>query len=645
VEKNNKYLYALKVEINYNQIIFNTLFLSSNGKMKLYIFPQIFALCTVYTSVIFAQNIEVNKIEPPNWWSGMKYNIVQCMLYGNNLNNLSPVEDLSDLKKAKVYEAHSSSYSFIEVEIPATNRDTIYAITLTNSVDTVSIKIPVLQRSNCQDCYKGFNSQDVIYLITPDRFSNGDITNDELPGFVNDYAFKSEMGRHGGDIQGIINHLDYIKETGFTAIWINPLLENNSKMSYHGYAATDLYKIDERFGTNDLYKKLVYMAHQKGLKIIFDHINNHIGINHIWINDPPFDDWFNGSKEKHFITPHEKISVYSTYSSELTRDSTIQGWFVEEMPDLNQRNPFLAKYLIQNMLWWIEYSGLDGIREDTYPYSDQKFLSEWNATILKEYTDLNITGEAWIEDPAFLSQYQKDSKLNTENNTNLPSVIDFGMYRAIRNFSEPSGSVNDLYETLAKDFLYNDPNNLLTFADNHDIERIMYYSNKNIKKFKLALTFLLTTRGIPQIYYGTEIGIVGGGSHGELREEFPGGFPEHLRNAFNQNQRLDIEKEIYQFIKSLFELRKRYKSLSIGGLVHFPPEDELYFYFRILDNEKILVAINNDGQNRLLNKKLFSHLINSKTVNYKILFGADEVSINEDNIMIKPKSSTIILIK
>jgi len=587
----------------------------------------------------------VNKIEPPNWWSNMKYNKVQFMLYGNNLNNLSLIKNISDLKEVKVYDAQSSSYSFVEVEIPEANKDTLYTIALGNYIDTLLIKIPIFQRANCPDCYKGFNTKDIIYLITPDRFSNGDVSNDQLEGFVNDYPFKSDMGRHGGDIQGIINHLDYIKDTGFNAIWINPLLENNSRMSYHGYAATDLYKIDDRFGTNELYKKLVYMAHQSGLKIIFDHINNHIGINHPWINDPPFNDWFNGSKENHFITPHEKISIYSSYSHELTKDSTIQGWFVEEMPDLNQRNPFLAKYLIQNMLWWIEYVGLDGIREDTYPYSDQKFLAEWNSSIISEYPDFNITGEAWIEDPAFLSQYQKNSKLNNKQNTNLPSVIDFGLYRAIRNFSEPNGSVNDLYETLAKDFLYPDPNNLLTFADNHDIERLMFAANSDVSKFKLALTFLLTTRGIPQIYYGTEIGMVGGKSHGELREEFPGGFPEHSRNAFNEKNRLPLENEIYQLTQSLIGIRKKYSSISKGELIHFPPKNELYIYFRILDEEKALVMINKSNQTKYIDCDSYKDIIGEKLISYNILLNANEVVVNNNILCIYPKSSTIVLIK
>lgn len=597
------------------------------------------------TFQLYSQNLEVIRIEPPNWWSNMKYSNVQFMLYGKNLHNLKVIEDLSDLRIISISNAASPNYCFIEVETPKVVKSDPYRIFLTNNSDSVSFTIPIFERSNCSNCFSGFSNDDIIYLITPDRFCNGDLRNDNLDGFVQDYPFKSEMGRHGGDIQGIINHLDYIKEIGFTAIWINPLLENNSLMSYHGYAATDLYKIDPRFGTNELYRDLVSLAHQKGLKIIFDHINNHIGINHSWINDPPFDDWFNGTKENHFITPHEKISVFSSYSSELTRDSTIEGWFVEQMPDLNQRNQFLAKYLIQNMLWWIEYAGLDGIREDTYPYSDQKFLAEWNATIIKEYPDFNITGEAWIEDPAFLAQYQKDSKLNNKINTNLPSVIDFGLFRAIRNFCETDGSVNDLYETLAKDFLYRDPNNLLTFADNHDIERIMYAANSDISKFKLVLTFLLTTRGIPQIYYGTEIGMIGGKSHGELREEFPGGFPEHKRNAFNKDERTELENQIYSFIKSLIHLKKEHSSLKNGSLIQFPPKNELYVYFRFDDYEKILVVINNNNEENKINLDSFQKAIGNDPNTITILAGNENIQLSKKIIIIKPKSAVIVLIK
>jgi neopullulanase len=615
--------------------------MNNKEPMKKFIIPLIFLSLTFQS---YSQNLKINKIEPPNWWSNMKYDEVQFMIYGKNLNNLIVLGDLSELKVDKIYNADKSDYCFIDVKIPKIDRNTSYKIFLTNHFDTVMIEIPVFVREDCQNCYRGFNQDDIIYLITPDRFCNGDETNDSNFNYVPDYTFGSEMGRHGGDIKGIIDHLDYIKETGFTAIWINPVLENNSVMSYHGYAATDLYKIDERFGTNELYKNLVKTAHQKDLKVIFDHINNHIGINHPWVDNPPYNDWFNGSKSNHFITPHEKMSLYSSYSSELTIDSTIEGWFVEEMPDLNQRNSFVANYLIQNMLWWIEYTGLDGIREDTYPYSDQKFLSEWNIAILDEYPKFNITGEAWIEDPAFLAPYQKSSKFNSKINTNLPSLIDFGLYRAIRNLIKPNGSVTDLYKTLAKDFLYSNPNNLLTFADNHDIERLMYAANNDISQFKLALTFLLTTRGIPQIYYGTEIGMIGGKSHGQLREEFPGGFSEHKRSAFIRDRRTENENEIYDFIKNLLSLRKYYSSLRTGELIHFPPKDELYVYFKISNAENILVVLNNGSDEKKLDLKSYKSIVGNNPSVVDLLAKQRFEKIG-DMIEIGPKSSNIFLIK
>jgi len=609
--------------------------------MKLFIMSLIFLLLNFQS---YSQNLKINNLEPPNWWSNMKYNEVQFMLYGENLYNVNIVSDLSELKIKKIYYADKSDYCFIDVEIPKIDKNTSYKIFLTNRLDTVMIEIPIFVREDCQNCYSGFNGDDIIYLITPDRFCNGDENNDININYVTDYSFGSEMGRHGGDIKGIMDHLDYVKETGFTAIWINPLLENNTKMSYHGYAATNLYKIDERFGTNELYKNLVKTAHQKSLKVIFDHINNHIGINHPWVDNPPYNDWFNGSKSNHFITPHEKMSLYSSYSSKLTSDSTIEGWFVGEMPDLNQRNPFVAKYLIQNMLWWIEYTGLDGIREDTYPYSDQKFLSEWIRVILYEYPNFNITGEAWIEDPALLAPYQKNSKLNDKLNTNLPSLIDFGLYRAIRNFVEPNGSLIDLYETLAKDFLYTDPDNLLTFADNHDIERLMYMAQNDIYKFKLALSFLLTTRGIPQIYYGTEIGMLGGKSHGELREEFPGGFPKHKRSAFMREERTEKENDIYNFTKNLLTLRKNHSSLRKGELIHFPPKDELYVYFRINSAENILVVLNNSSEEKKLDLKSYKSIIGNNPSVVDLLV-KQRFEMIGDMIEIMPKSSNIFLIK
>jgi neopullulanase len=549
----------------------------------------------LFTVAIRAQDFSINTIEPPNWWSGMKYNHLQLMVYGKNLSKIKAFTNSSLLQIDNVQSSENGDYSFVELIINENIIPGKYQLYFTNLSDTVSYTFPIFEREKNSNSFKGFNSSDIVYLITPDRFANGDTANDDNPELIDRYNPSSPVGRHGGDIQGIIDKLDYLKDLGITVIWITPLLENNMKLSYHGYAATDLYKVDSRFGDNELYKKLVTEAHNKSLKIIYDHVNNHIGSNHIWVADPPFKDWFNESVENHFRTPHQKISIYDINSPESVADSTMNGWFVDAMPDLNQKNPFVAKYLIQNTLWWIEYSGIDGIREDTYPYSDQKYLSDWARTIIEEYPYFNIVGEVWNSDAAFLAPYQGKSKLHPKFDTNLPSVTDFGFFHAVQQVFDDNQPIKNIYESLAKDYLYSDPMDLLIFLDNHDVERIMYRLKGNVKRFKLAMTLLLTMRGIPQIYYGTEIGLEGGKGDGNLRADFPGGFPGNTENAFTNAGSTMEENGIFSFVQNLIKIRKEHKSLSIGKFFHFPPVGEVYFYFREYENEKIFVVLNNSN--------------------------------------------------
>jgi glycosidase len=556
-----------------------------------------------------AQDFSIEKIEPPNWWSGLKYNEIQLMVYGENLSGIDVLAGSESLKISTVQVSENSNYAFVDLTIDKNIKSDSYFLYFVNHSDTISYIFPIYERQNSQNSFKGFNSSDIIYLVTPDRFANGDTSNDYIPGMKDRFNPESPSGRHGGDIQGIIDKLDYLDDLGVTAIWITPLLENNTKLSYHGYAATDLYKIDPRFGTNELYKKLVEEAHNRGLKIIYDHVNNHIGIYHQWVSTPPTVDWFNVNADGHFITPHQKISIYDSNSPKFVADSTLNGWFVNEMPDLNHRNPFIAKYLIQNTIWWIEFTGMDGIREDTYPYSDQKYLSEWAKTLLEEYSEFNIVGEVWINDAAFLAPYQSKSVLNTYFDTHLPSVTDFGFFNAVHNVFNNNESIKQIYETLSKDFLFADPSKLLVFLDNHDIERIMYLVKGNVERFKLALTLIMTVRGIPQIYYGTEIGLVGGKGHGNLRVNFPGGFPGDKRNAFTRSGRTSEENNIFEFVKKLMQLRKNYKALNKGKFIHFPPVNEVYFYFRIYNDEKILVLLNNSSEKQLIDLNPLSSLI------------------------------------
>ncbi|MDP4173755.1 MAG: alpha-amylase family glycosyl hydrolase [Bacteroidota bacterium] len=575
-----------------------------------------------------AQSVNISKVEPPNWWAGMKYNKIQLMVYGENLKGVSAKFNSPLLKILKVNDAESPSYSFIDVEVSPKIKPGEYILQLTKGKEKVEYKYQINKRKN-QGCQQGFSPKDVIYMISPDRFADGDKSNNDFPGMNDHYNPSSEMGRHGGDIQGIIDHLDYIKDLGFTSIWINPLVENNTKVSYHGYAVTDLYKIDPRYGTNDLYMKLVDLSHQKGLKVILDHVNNHIGIFHSWIENLPFKSWLNGSVKDHHITRHFNSTIYDIHADVSAKDFNNHGWFVDEMPDLNQQNPFLAKYLIQNTLWWIESSGLDGLREDTYPYSDQKFLSDWAKIILDEYPHFNIVGEVWMGDPAFLAPFQSGSVLHKDFDTHLPVVTDFSLCDAARDvFKDSTTGIRRVYDALSKDYLFQNPYNLLTFMDNHDMKRILNVTKNDYDRFKLALTLLLTTRGIPQVYYGTEIGIVGGNSDGTIRAEFPGGFPNSDHNAFTKQGRTKKENEVYDFTHQLLQIRKQYeRAFSEGKLVHFPPLNELYAYMRASEDQKVLVILNNKNEKQSFKiSTLEDQLGNAKTI--KDLKSGKEISID-----------------
>lgn len=542
----------------------------------------------------------------------MKYNKIQLMLYGEDLKDITAEFDKPDLQVLKITYADSPSYAFIDINIPINTKPGNYNIIISKDGIKKTVVFPILPRLKTEKQFQGFDENDIVYLITPDRFCNGDTTNDDYADMVDKWDISSDKRRHGGDIQGIKNQLDYITDLGVTAVWINPLIENNTRMSYHGYGATDLYNIDKRFGNNELYAEFVRAAHKKGLKVILDHINNHIGSNHRWMHDLPMKDWFNGSPEKPVMTPHEKMSIYDVNKDSLRSQLTMDGWFVSEMPDLNQKNEFVSNYLIQNTLWWIESAGLDGIREDTYPYSDPKYLSEWAKIIFDEYPSLNIVGEVWIEESTFLAPYQAGSKLNPNLNTNLPSLTDFGLYNAFWKVFDQNKSIYFIYETLAKDFIFEDPSMLMTFIDNHDLKRIMYMVNGDEKKFKLALKILLTMRGIPQLYYGTEIGMVGGPEHTEIREDFPGGFPNHNRSAFTKEGRTNKENAIYDFVKELIEIRKNSEALRKGRLIHYHPYDELYCYIREYGNEKIVIFINNKKEGQRIDLAAYPELINTQ---------------------------------
>lgn len=531
------------------------------------------------------------------------------MVYGENLKGLKASSSSPDIRVLKIHESTNPSYSFVDVEVRRAAASGDYVLTFSSEHGHASVPFPLLQRRKSSDEQKGFDQSDVIYLIVPDRFANSDTTNDTVAGMSDTLNRNEPYGRHGGDLQGIINKLDYLQDLGVTALWLTPVVENNVRASsYHGYAATDLYRIDTRFGSNELYRAFVQEAHKRKLKVIMDHVNNHISISHPWLQNLPMPDWLNGSPGNHLKSYHSKAELTDLYSDTLTKQKATHGWFTEYMPDLNQANSFVSRYLIQSTIWWIEYSGIDGIREDTYPYIDPEFRARWCRAILDEYPRFNIVGEVWIQDPVYIAPYQRKSYFPKAFDPQLPAITDFGLFDAfMKAFADSAGKIEHVFNCLTKDFLFPDPANLVTFLDNHDIRRIMFNVKDDVKKFKLALTLLLTTRGIPQLLYGTELGMRGGPDHGRLRADFPGGFPGDTRSAFTEEGRTGLEIDIFNFTKRLLHIRKASPVLQAGKLIHFKPSNEVYVFFRILNDERLMIVINNNRDRQNVDLTPFEH--------------------------------------
>ncbi|MFA6456324.1 MAG: alpha-amylase family glycosyl hydrolase [Bacteroidota bacterium] len=593
-----------------------------------------FLFYCIAVHIAAAQAPSVTMVEPPNWWTGMKTNKIQLMVYGEHLNGVSAKSSSPAFKVLRTREVENASYTFVDIEIPASATPGMYEVILTSKQGKTSFKYPVLKRESPAGRFQGFTPADVIYLITPDRFANGDMTNDSVAGMPDVVQRNEPTGRHGGDIQGIIDHLDYLKDLGITTLWVNPLIENNmDRVTYHGYAATDLYAIDKRFGSNELYARLVEESHKRGLKVIIDHVNNHIGTNARLVQNLPSPDWLNGSIAEHQRPFHSKPELDDIHSDSLTKAKATHGWFSNHMADLNQKNPFVANYFLQNTLWWIEYSGIDGVREDTYPYIDPQYREWWCKTIMAEYPRFNIVGEVWVQEPAFIAPYQRGSYFPRQFAPQLPAITDFGVYDAfLKTFSDSTTGIWQMFNCLAKDFLYPDPDNLMTFLDNHDITRMMYRLNGDTKKLKLALTMLLTIRGIPQLLYATEIGMKGGLDDGTLRSDFPGGFPNDQRNAFTDAGRTAEENEIFNHTRLLLNIRSSHKSLQTGSFTHFSPHDEVYIYFRSKQQDRVMTIINHNVQQKTVDLSRYMHQLQGAAKIRNLLTG-DETPITERTVV------------
>jgi glycosidase len=544
------------------------------------------------------------KVEPPFWWVGMTNPNLQLMVYEEGVGSAAVSTNSMDLKIVGVHDAESPNYLFIDLEISREALSGTYPLTLTLADgSSKTIEYELKERRPGSTWRKGFNSSDVIYLITPDRFANGDPANDEIAGMKEGLNRAEPYGRHGGDIKGILDHLDYIKDMGFTSVWLNPILENDQpQWSYHGYSTTDFYRVDPRFGTNEEYLALSQALKDMGMGMIMDVIVNHCGDQHWWMQDPPFSDWFNRQDKPFMETTHRKTTLRDPYVSSYDRKALTEGWFVATMPDLNQRNPFMATYLIQNSIWWIEYADLYGLRQDTYSYPFRDFMTDWSCAIMDEYPNFNIVGEEWVKDAAIISYWQRD-KVNSDGYFSCtPSLMDFPMCLnladALKEKEDFFTGFIKLYEGLAEDYVYAHPEDLVIFPDNHDMSRIFTRVEEDLDKFKQAVAYILTMRGVPQLYYGTEILMdnTGTDSHGVIRSDYPGGWKEDHVNAFTSEGLSQTSQEVRSWLKSLLQWRKDKTVIHNGDLMHFVPTDSTYTFVRYDDDDKVVVILNKNTE-------------------------------------------------
>ncbi len=570
--------------------------------------------------MLWGFNSFAQRVEPTFWWVGMKNPELQIMIHHQGIKDAEVV-----LKKAKgvaitaVNKADSENYLFLDMFIEESAPAHTFQIELKKGGKKLaSYNYELKERAKGAANIQGFDKTDVIYLITPDRFANGDYSNDNKPNLKEKLNRSAWGGRHGGDIKGIENNIDYIHDMGFTAIWLNPLLENDMEdHSYHGYSTTDYYQSDARYGSNEEYKTMVDVARKRGIKVIMDVIVNHCGSNHWWMNDLPFSDWINNGG-KFMQTSHIHQVVQDIHASEYDRRMFNDGWFVESMPDLNQRNPFMSKYLIQNNIWWIEYLGLAGIRQDTYPYSDPQFMTDWSCAIMEEYPNMNIVGEEWVNNPAIIAYWQRGKQNNDGYTSCLPSLMDFpvqeALVKSLTNDANDSwgGGFRALYDMMANDFQYPDPYGLVIFPDNHDMSRFYTQIGRDLDLYKLGIAFTLTTRGIPQIYYGTEIlASDSTGDHGEIRSDFPGGWEDDTVNVFENKGLTNDQKEALVYMKRLNNWRKDCDAIHNGKLMHFVPENnnQVYTYLRYNEKGETVFVVLNTGKEYTLSLEKYKEIL------------------------------------
>ncbi|MBG6132190.1 glycosidase [Aquimarina sp. EL_43] len=599
---------------------------------------------------------QVEKMEPPFWWSAMHNDELQILCYGKGIAKYN-VES-KDIKISDITKTENPNYLFITLDIKEVEAGTVSIDFKENGNVVFSQPYQFKSRRENSAERKGFDSSDVMYLIMPDRFANGNPENDSHKDTVEKADRSNPGGRHGGDIQGVIDHLDYLKDLGVTALWSTPLLEDNEPTySYHTYAQSDLYSIDPRYGTNEDYKRLASEMHKQDMKLVMDYVTNHWGSKHWMIKDLPTKDWIHQWPEGFRRSNYRMTTQFDDNASQIDSKGCMNGWFDTTMPDMNQSNPLLLKYITQNAIWWIEYADLDGFRVDTYSYNDKEGIAKWTKAIMDEYPNFNIVGEVWMHNQSQIAYWQKNSKIGAIDNYNshLPSVMDFTLHDAITVlFNEDENSWDKgmirAYNNFTNDFLYPDINNILLFAGNHDTNRINEIYQGDIDIYKMVMTLIFTTRGIPQIYYGDEIGMLGNRDKkgdGDIRRDFPGGWPGDTKNAFlsseTKNGRTNDQEVFHSFTSKVLKWRQKANVIHTGKLLQFIPFDNVYVYFRYNEEKSVMVIINNSLKDQKIDITRFKEGIKNYSVGTDIITDSN-IDITED-FSIPAKTSMILDLK
>lgn len=607
----------------------------------------LFVFALTCLNVFGAQGSIIKKTAPEFWWAGMKNPELQILLYGEQISNADVTLTGKGVILKEVVKQENPNYLLLYLDLTEADAQTL-TIRLKQGKKLTEIPYELKARIRKGEDIKGFTAEDVLYLVMPDRFANGNQENDIIKGMKESTTDRNNLyARHGGDLQGIANHLTYISDLGATAIWLNPTQENDMKEgSYHGYAITDYYQIDRRFGTNQEFKELVKQAHSQGLKVVMDMIFNHCGNENYLFADKPSKEWFNFSSN-YVQTSFKTANVMDIHASNYERRIATDGWFASVMPDFNQRNRHVARYLIQNSIWWIEYAGINGIRQDTHPYADFDFMSQWCKEVNEEYPYFNIVGETWLNSNVQIAYWQKDSKIAAPKNSYLPTVMDFPLQGLMNQaFDEETGEwgggLYRLYDYLSQDLVYANPMGLLTFLDNHDTSRFASDKDKanNLTRYKQALAFMLTTRGIPQIYYGTEILMSGnkGNGDGALRRDFPGGWKGDELNAFSEKGRTALQNEAFNYTRKLLQWRKGNLAVTKGNMKHFSIRQGVYVYQREYNGQSVVVFMNGTNSSQELELTPYREVLPSDSstdlLSEKTIKLTDKLSLNPRETLI-----------